>query len=57
MTLSGGPADALCLVELRGFELPYLRTLGGHRRYPDQEIRTLLKTLSEPVDQSGGSAP
>ena len=26
--------------------LPYLRTLGGHRRYPD-EIRALLETLSE----------
>jgi len=22
--------------------LPYLRTLGGHRRYPDAEIRALL---------------
>jgi excisionase family DNA binding protein len=33
--------------------LPYLRTLGGHRRYPDREIRALLETLSEPlaVDQ------
>jgi excisionase family DNA binding protein len=28
--------------------LPYLRTLGGHRRYPDAEIRALLETLSEP---------
>jgi excisionase family DNA binding protein len=28
--------------------LPYVRTLGGHRRYPDREIRTLLETLSEP---------
>ena len=28
--------------------LPYLRTLGGHRRYPDREIRALLETLSEP---------
>ena len=28
--------------------LPYLRTLGGHRRYPDAEIRELLETLSEP---------
>ena len=27
--------------------LPYLRTLGGHRRYPDTEIRALLETLSE----------
>ena len=29
--------------------LPYLRTLGGgHRRYPDAEIRALLETMSEP---------
>jgi hypothetical protein len=28
--------------------LPYFRTLGGHRRYPDAEIRALLETLSEP---------
>jgi hypothetical protein len=28
--------------------LPYFRTLGGHRRYPDVEIRALLETLSEP---------
>jgi excisionase family DNA binding protein len=28
--------------------LPYLRTLGGHRRYPDAEIRALVETLSEP---------
>jgi excisionase family DNA binding protein len=28
--------------------LPYFRTLGGHRRYPEAEIRALLETLSEP---------
>jgi len=28
--------------------LPYLHTLGGHRRYPDAEIRALVETLSEP---------
>jgi excisionase family DNA binding protein len=28
--------------------LPYLRTLGGHRRYPDAEIQALVETLSEP---------
>jgi excisionase family DNA binding protein len=28
--------------------LPYVRTLGGHRRYPDREIRSLLETLFEP---------
>ena len=26
--------------------LPFFRTLGGHRRYPDAEIRALLETLS-----------
>jgi excisionase family DNA binding protein len=28
--------------------LPHFRTLGGHRRYPNREIRAMLKTLSEP---------
>jgi excisionase family DNA binding protein len=39
--------------------LPYLRTLGGHRRYPDQEIRELLETLSEPSvsDEPNDTAP
>ena len=39
--------------------LPYLRTLGGHRRFPDQEIRALLETLSQPAsaDQPGSTAP
>jgi excisionase family DNA binding protein len=27
--------------------LPFFRTLGGHRRYPNAEIRALLETLSE----------
>jgi excisionase family DNA binding protein len=35
--------------------LPYLRTLGGHRRYPDAEIRALVETLSEP--SVAGQAP
>jgi excisionase family DNA binding protein len=30
--------------------LPYLRTLGGHRRYPDAEIRALLAALSVPSE-------
>ena len=39
--------------------LPYLRTLGGHRRYPDREIRALLETLSEPLaaDQPPDTPP
>jgi excisionase family DNA binding protein len=40
-------------------KLPYLRTLGGHRRFPDQEIRALLETLSQPAsaDQPGSTPP
>jgi excisionase family DNA binding protein len=34
-------------------KLPYVRTLGGHRRYPDSEIRALVETLS----QAPGSEP
>jgi excisionase family DNA binding protein len=26
-------------------KLPFLRTLGGHRRYPEREIRELAATL------------
>jgi len=31
-------------------KLPFLRTLGGHRRYPEGEILALLDALSTPVD-------
>jgi excisionase family DNA binding protein len=37
-------------------KLPYLRTLGGHRRYPATAIRELAATLShepEPDDDGG----
>jgi excisionase family DNA binding protein len=39
--------------------LPHVRTLGGHRRYPDQEIRALLETLSETsaADQPRAMSP
>jgi excisionase family DNA binding protein len=30
-------------------KLPVLRTLGGHRRYPESEIRALADRLSVPV--------
>ena len=30
-------------------KLPFLRTLGGHRRYPEAEIRQLAKGLREEV--------
>ena len=38
--------------------LPFFRTLGGHRRYPDAEIRALLEALSEPsaADQPPGAS-
>jgi excisionase family DNA binding protein len=33
-------------------KLPFLKTLGGHRRYPDREIRALADTLrEEPTSQ------
>jgi excisionase family DNA binding protein len=28
-------------------KLPFLATLGGHRRYPDREIRALAEQLQE----------
>ena len=28
-------------------KLPFLKTLGGHRRYPEAEIRVLLEELRE----------
>jgi excisionase family DNA binding protein len=38
-------------------KLPFVRTLGGHRRYPDSEIRALVDSLSEqPVGESGPGA-
>src|SRR4029450_1660692 len=35
-------------------KLPFVRTLGGHRRYPDSEIRALVDSLAE--RPGGGSA-
>jgi excisionase family DNA binding protein len=29
-------------------KLPFLRTLGGHRRYPEAAIRALAERLQEP---------
>jgi excisionase family DNA binding protein len=34
-------------------QIPFLRTLGGHRRYPEAEIRELVESLKEPA--GGGS--
>jgi excisionase family DNA binding protein len=35
-------------------KLPCLRTLGGHRRYPEREIRALIELLSvqEPAQRT-----
>jgi excisionase family DNA binding protein len=35
-------------------KLPCLRTLGGHRRYPEREIRALIERLSvqEPTQRT-----
>ena len=33
-------------------KLPFLRTLGGHRRYPEHEIRELAAGLAQDVTAS-----
>ena len=33
----------------QGDRLPYQRTLGGHRRYPEQAIRQLAASLAQGV--------
>lgn len=38
--------------------LPYVKTLGGHRRFPAKEIIDLARSLSdEPILQDDDSAP
>jgi excisionase family DNA binding protein len=32
-------------------KLPYMRTLGGHRRYPEREIRAIADGLRENIEQ------
>ena len=34
----------------RNGQLPYVNTLGGHRRYPENEIRALLTTNTFPAE-------
>jgi excisionase family DNA binding protein len=34
-------------------KLPFLRTLGGHRRYPEAEIRAIVAELSTTNGQGG----
>jgi excisionase family DNA binding protein len=36
--------------------LPHIRTLGGHRRYPEAAIRALV-TVMQPQPDGGGAAP
>ncbi len=36
----------------RAGKLPFLRTLGGHRRYPEHEIRELAAALAQDVTAS-----
>ena len=39
-------------------KLPFVRTLGGHRRYPDSEIRALVDSLSErPASEEEDESP
>ena len=39
-------------------KLPFVRTLGGHRRYPDSEIRALIDSLSErPASEEEDESP
>ncbi len=38
-------------------KLPFVRTLGGHRRYPDSEIRALVDSLSERPTAEGDENP
>jgi excisionase family DNA binding protein len=36
-------------------KLTSIRTLGGHRRYKESEVRSLLNTNSRPVNGNGGN--
>jgi len=36
-------------------KLPFLKTLGGHRRYPETAIRELAATLAQELEQDGQS--
>lgn len=40
-------------------KLPFIRTLGGHRRYPESEILRLREQLTQPVTdpQAGDERP
>ena len=36
-------------------KLTSIRTLGGHRRYKESEVKSLLTSISKPVTGSGGN--
>ena len=36
-------------------KLTSIRTLGGHRRYKESEVKSLLNLISKPVNGNGGN--
>ena len=36
-------------------KLTSIRTLGGHRRYKESEVKSLLTSFSKPVNRNGGN--
>ena len=36
-------------------KLTSIRTLGGHRRYKESEVKSLLTSISKPANGSGGN--
>ena len=36
-------------------KLTSIRTLGGHRRYKESEVKSLLNSISKPVNRNGGN--
>ena len=36
-------------------KLTSIRTLGGHRRYKESEVKSLLTSISNPVNRNGGN--
>ena len=36
-------------------KLTSIRTLGGHRRYKESEVKSLLTSKSNPVNRNGGN--
>ena len=36
-------------------KLTSIRTLGGHRRYKESEVKSLLTSISKPVTGNGGN--